>query len=195
MDIDGPVANFSKAYINYCNMRFGYDMTLENKDKWNLHKCTGVPIKAIEDKQAFQEFCDIRMFAALELVDGAKEGLCALSGMGHDIIYITARPQSAHRTTAKWLVKKGLPIDGILFRNYDKGKFARHLGCAVAIDDKLENCIDFLRSGIFTVVWDALYNKSFIKNTNGTRVYGWRDIVALIGSDTLKEKLTKNILR
>lgn len=186
VDIDGPVALFSKSFVEYCNIRFGYDISADNQDKWMLSDSTGVDLTREEDILAFKEFCDIRMFSALDVTEGAKEALCSLSGMGCDIIYITARPASAHRTTAKWIVKKGLPLDGLIFANDSKGELAKLLDCQVAIDDKVENCLDFNRNGLKTIIWDGKYNQSLKEKENLFRYDNWKDIVKFIANEKNK---------
>lgn len=178
VDIDGPVAKFGDSFIDYCNMRFGYNMDFNLQDKWHISDCVQYGISKEQDKLAFQEFCDIRMFAALELQNGAKNGLCSLSGMGCEIVYITARPKTAHRTTAKWLVKMGLPLDGLIFCDEGKGEMAKLLGCQIAIDDKPENCVDFYKHQIETIVWDALYNREILEGI--LRFDNWKDIVRYV---------------
>lgn len=183
VDLDGPVAEFDKSYIKYCNVRFGHDIPFDIQDKWALHETDGVNLTLEQDQLAFEEFCNIRMFAALDLVEGAKEGLCTLSGMGCDIVYITARPKSAHRTTAKWIVKQGLPLNGLIFSEDNKGEMAKLLGCKIAIDDKEENCLDFDANGLKTIIWSKKYNSSLPETDKMKRISNWKDIVRFISSE------------
>ena len=184
VDIDTPVADFAAAYTEYCNMRFDLNDDLNQKTCWFAGDCDNFEISKEQDDIAFKEFSDIRMFAALKLVPGAKEALCSLSGMGYEIIYITARPKGMRRTTAKWIVKHGLPLDGLVFESSNKGKIASSIGCTYAIDDRLDYCESFVKQGIITYLWQKPYSMEVgdldvltINNEKNCDFERWREIL------------------
>jgi len=195
LDIDGPVAQFDKAFCEYYNMRWNLNDDYTKYDKWYIPSASQSKVTEEQSEQAFKEFTDIRMFAAIEATKDVKNALCTLQNIGCEIIYITARPKSAYRTTAKWLVKQGLPIDGILFANENKGTVAKALNCDLAIDDKPSNCHQFIRNGINTIFWGTKYNidyqnkltkealKDGIKINKDIfikRIEGWRKTIQFI---------------
>lgn len=181
IDIDGPVADFGTEFVRYCDMRFNRQNSLLQIDKWHFQDCTDFKLSKEEFDIAFREF-NKHFLGDIPIVNGAREGICALHEAGYDIVFITARDKNVRDTTAYWLLKNAICAGSLLFvENKEKAIVAKALSCKWAIEDKPSTCVDYLANGINTIVWDMPYNSDITTHMSKplkVRTNSWKVIVA-----------------
>lgn len=162
VDLDGVCCNFIDGFLRYMNVRLNLypKITHNHITTWNWWELN-LGFTEYEWNVCFQEFTENRMWQSLDIFDDVMPSLCSLSEEGHEIYYLTDRPRKARRSTLKFLLHNGLPVDGIIFTK-KKIPIAKSLGITIAIDDKTETVEEYYDAGIIAVLRNHLYNT----NTN-----------------------------
>jgi len=127
-------------------------------------------------------------FLDLPPIEGAAEGLKAISEAGWKIVLISARPywqyKRVYGDTVEWLQKHGMTYDLILF-NKDKAEaiyeFIFPARPAYFIEDREKHAKEVAAIGVpvLLLAWD--YNKGIEDNKLITRVEDWPSIVKAVG--------------
>jgi hypothetical protein len=135
-----------------------------------------------------EEFYKSNGFLKLSPVDSAPESIRLLKSYGWKIVIISARPIWQYRhiysDTVQWLNKHGIEYDLLLF-NKDKAEaIYEHIFPAMPsylVEDREKHVLEVSELGIKVLVMDYSYNET-IKDTNLiTRVYGWNEVISVIG--------------
>lgn len=94
-----------------------------------------------------------------------KKILTDLNDQGYNLVIITSRSYhpDAYNLTKRWFDKYDLPYDKIHISSHEKPKtvfLERDQEVIMAVDDRIENCEDFIRHGIpHTYLYNMPWNK------------------------------------
>jgi len=158
VDLDNVVFEWTDAFINYTNIRFGHtDKNCEIK-QWDFYNQDNIQLNEDEFNTAFDDFSRYRMWQGLTLTPGAREALCAIDSMGHQIFYLTSRPRSESMATVKSIIHNGLPFHGILFLD-EKADIAKALNISMGIDDNPIQLENYMKNGIYPVLYRKTSNE------------------------------------
>jgi 5'(3')-deoxyribonucleotidase len=122
---------------------------------------------------------DYRIFATMNVIDGAAEALWELSEAGVWIRIITHRlhlkggHSAAMADTVEWLDRNGIPFRDICFLGAKKD-----VGADMYVDDSPGNVETLRAAGGTTVVFSQPYNT----HVGGLRADGWSDVVDLVSA-------------
>jgi uncharacterized HAD superfamily protein len=166
VDLDEVCCDFVTGFLKYYNVRWRVSPPITKSMIndwywWNIPEIRG---EMTEErwKQAFQEFTRARMWQGLDIFPGVQQSLYALFEDGHHICYLTDRPKDARRSTLKFLLHHGLPVDSIVFSNgSSKAKIAKAMGVDIAIDDKPKTLLRYREAGIIPVIMLRGHNAKF----------------------------------
>ena len=98
------------------------------------------------------------VFSDARVLDGSVEFVNRLART-YEILYFTARPESAEMVTREWLLKNGYPAAPVVFTK-DKVHSCREMNVAFAVDDAPEEVVAYGKAGILCLVpaWDYNVN-------------------------------------
>ena len=146
-DLDGVLADFQKAFIEYINQELGTD-----------YKTIDMIDKKPEYHKYYMQFVYSGGFATLPLTRQHYENaLFAVLQDGNEVCYITSRPIEARNDTIKWLAAHGLPIGHLVFTN-DKASAALRLNVDVMIEDNSDNILSLMNHGVPCILISRPYN-------------------------------------
>lgn len=160
VDIDGVLADWISAFLNFSNVVYGYNDKPEDVEDWKMWECERISLSQKKFSDAFAAFNEQRRWQSIKPIEGAVETMCALDNAGHTIYYITARPKGSERATAKFLLKNGFPLSGglIFSDSGEKANIAERLGIDIGIDDKQSTICEYYKKNITTILINATYN-------------------------------------
>ena len=107
------------------------------------------------------------IFAVAKPMVNSVAILQLLVEQGHEIVYITARPEEAMEITETWLRRNGYPEGEIHYTtNKTKVEICKELGIQVAIDDAPHEINEYTTSDIEVFIPEQEYNVQFRNRFN-----------------------------
>ena len=136
LDVDGVIADLHSTWYGRYNRDWDDDLTPERVTTWDVH-----PHVKPECGTAIYDYLRAPdLYAHVQPIEGAIEGVAALRQMGHEIVYATSCTDGMTDQKAAWLVRYGftrstrmLPDDMIIAE--DKNLIDAYL----LIDDRAEH--------------------------------------------------------
>lgn len=161
LDIDGVLANFSKAYSEYITSR-GYKMyPQEEQPHW------GFPNQAHKDLWG-----DVKSDKDFWV---NMEATCDPNLPFEPVAYVTAR-SIPEEWTHEWLVKHGFPDVKIYSSgNRPKSEIIKKIGADLFVDDCYENFCELNNAGVCTFLMHTSYNRKY--EVGAKRIYALSDIL------------------
>ncbi|MFV9510941.1 5' nucleotidase, NT5C type [Tepidibacillus sp. LV47] len=174
VDIDGTIKQTQKAAIQLYNEELNMDVKEEEVTTFYLDEPFGL---SYEEGRKLWRKLEAKIYTIGIPLEGAPEALQQLKKEGHEIFFITARPnvKRIRAITEAWLQKHGFPFDGTnLYMNiHDKGKIAKDLRIDLFFEDDPEHLDRLLAANIHTVIVDARYNQHY--NQAIPRIKDWTE--------------------
>ncbi len=181
MDVDGPIANFQKLYLDSLLEATGIKKTEKEWDEWDTMKCLGLTVE--QDKAAYAIVSLPHRAFNMSVHPGAQKGVLKISTIT-DLYFVTS------------------PLDTSPTWQYDRNQWLRHLfgelGRKVAhtadkhicsgeylVDDKPSNLEKWSAEypNSTPILWDMPHNES---TTEFTRVSSYDELYKLIADENLK---------
>ncbi|TCS83817.1 5' nucleotidase, NT5C type [Tepidibacillus fermentans] len=185
VDIDGTIKQTQKAAIQLYNEELNMDVKEDEVTTFYLDEPYG--LSGEEGRKLWRKL-ESKIYTIGIPLEGAPEALQQLKKEGHEIFFITARPnfKRIRDITEEWLQKHGFPFDGTnLYMNiHDKGKIAKDLRIDLFFEDDPEHLDRLLAANIHTVIVDARYNQHY--NQAIPRIKDWTEGLEYI--ETFAEK-------
>lgn len=177
IDIDGTIKNTHQAALNIFNQEFNRNIQLDEVHDFLLDEAFGLTRE--EGAKVWSRLED-RIYTVGIPLPHAQEILQQLKAEGHQIYFITARPDhpTIVEVTKRWLLKHRFPYDGenLIINAQDKGTQAKRLGINLFFEDAPEHLQRLQEMNVPTVIVDALYNRAF----NLPRIHDWREVPDLV---------------
>jgi hypothetical protein len=189
LDMDDVVVEFEQGVVDSVRLEFGVELPLPKV--WDDPKT----FKGFEGfgKGGFWGWMRERdwVWATFQPVQGAIGGIRRLRQAGHVIELVTSKPEWAEPQVWRWLGKWRPPVNRVTLIQTEKMTKAKACPeAAVLVDDKVANCVDFVESDRFAVLFDRPQNRGFDENENQgplfkgkwkiERAHGWEDVLGLI---------------
>lgn len=160
IDIDGTIKHTHKAAIKVYNEEFNMNLTENEVQTYYMDEPYGL---TGDEGQKVWRRLEGRIYTIGIPREHAPEALQQLEKEGHEIYYITARPdfKEVEEITIKWLQKHGFPYSGdnLFMNSLNKGKVAKELGINLFFEDDPEHINNLINAGIPTIIVDMVYNR------------------------------------
>lgn len=189
IDIDGVVYPFVEMFKGYVELMTGKTLPMPTSWGWE-----GWEIPKEEIEKYYQEAVAGGMLYRFgPPIAGAKEGIKSLKDKGHEIRFITARPNEKwmHERTMSWFKDWGIKGDMVLFLK-DKSEAAKELD--VFVDDRPEHVLEvhYANPDVHCYLFEACHNKVNDIALN-LQVSGWADFLERVDKLEVKEPKDKVI--
>ncbi len=171
LDIDSVIANTFQELADYFNRYMGREHT---------------PPEVVEvmrrDKLKMLGYWFAtwrhQLLTGLTPLPGARETVRRWHA-SHEIVLITSRLPVFNRQTRAWLAKHGFPFHE-LHHAREFHKYKKAAGCAVFVEDNLEECEVLAGHCPRVFLLDQPWNRRPAKRSNIVRVSGWAELQAKI---------------
>lgn len=148
-----------KVIIDVCNTLFNVNEQIERMT--GIIRPSGSYRFPGLDREWFDSHLDV--FRSARVMDGSVDYVSHLKKR-YEIVYMSARPESARSITMQRLNQSGFPEGMLILTNKPKGEICSQISgdIAFAIDDAPEEIRSYIRANIFCAVpaWD--YNTEFM---------------------------------
>lgn len=175
LDMDGVLVDLMHGWLPWLNEKSGLDLTSADVDMWGLEKVYPLPFSTIRrplHKKGFWE--------GLPPYEGAVSFVQVLDAMGHEVYLATAPfPSDVCMWGKKTWFEHHLDFlpPSRLIIVHDK----HVLRGDMLVDDKPENLLQFRGDRVlFNQPWNLNLTTGIMESWF-TRVYGYSDILALLG--------------
>ena len=162
LDIDGVIADFTKAWHNL------------------YPEISATPNTYYFDKKIMQRFDDMREAGTLDDFYLNLEPLIDPKDLPFEPkCYVTARPVDT-KITEEWLEKHGFPKKKVITvpTGTSKVKVMRDAGIELFIDDYYKNFVELNSAGITTYLYSAPWNMEY--DVGHMRIFSLNDIPELV---------------
>lgn len=194
LDIDDVAVKHVEGFVRWSNQNYGTNLTSSDyTEAW--HELWDIDKDQVEERKKL--FFTDEIVGAFEVVEGASEGIIALSGI-KNIVGVTSRRESLQAVTEQALeiIAPGA-VGRVVFATYFKNgkKFTRskaeicpQIGATDLIDDHLKHCLAVSEVGVSAVLFgDYAWNKSESElPENVTRARNWSELLAHFGLESSK---------
>jgi 5'(3')-deoxyribonucleotidase len=183
VDMDDVMVDFIGGLLGSVKKEYGVEIKKEDIVEWNLHTVLDPIIgrsfwKWLRDRE--------RLWATFPAVDGAIGGVDTLRRAGHYMELVTSKPDWAEHNVFIWLGKWRPAFQQVTITKLKDIK-AEKSDADVLIDDKPQNCLDWIATGRRAILFTSAHNKSFVQSahigSDGTalvRANDWQVIVKMI---------------
>lgn len=182
-DIDEVMVDIVSDMLKFMLDEYEVTRNISVFEKYGLDECRYVfdDKMNIEIREQLYKLVRTNSFLSeLKPVYGAIESIKVLKSEGHEIHFITARPDKNIETTYDWFANHDIPYDRIV---HSKGRFkweaANNLKLDMFVDDR-HSCIDSMvystKNNIKLLLLDKPWNLCYT-NRKVKRVLNWHEIM------------------
>ena len=177
IDIDDTIADGVGFFVPQLNRHFNKNIKIE---EINGRFCDvyGIDQKLINE--FFYSFGD-DIFSQLSPLPNSVETIKGFYDEGHEIIIVTARPETSRKITENWLNKFNIPYHSLYF-DKEKSKLCKSLGVEIFIDDYPIVIENMFSRGITSLFMDIPKNINNPVSNGIHRVKNWNEIDSLVRS-------------
>ncbi|HLD90870.1 MAG TPA: hypothetical protein VI911_07660 [Patescibacteria group bacterium] len=188
IDVDEVVCDLLSSILDSIHLKWGVKNTISTFAEYNFFsnnytECDETNKSIAEDIIAWVN--DTAYLYNAPPYYGVSETIKKLFAFGHDVHFITARPEAALLATQKWFDTHAIPYTSLhaLGHGSNKGLLGRQLGLNVYIDDhavNIESMLEHTKAVNFLI--DRPYNKWYI-NSKVIRISKLQDIFKYIDKE------------
>lgn len=191
VDIDDVVVKHVEGFCIWSNQRYGTSLTpADYSEAW--HEIWGIDKEEVEPRK--KEFFTDEIIGGFEVIEGASEGLVALSATRR-IIGVTSRRESLRQVTETVLDELApKAVDRVVFATYfhkgtkftqSKGEICHKIGASSLVDDHLKHCMAVNAVGVDAVLFgDYPWNQTEKELPMGiARAADWPELLETLGID------------
>jgi len=186
IDIDDVVTETMKGYLEEINKNRETQIDFEDVNG-SLFWKNVFGFSKDQVKEFLDGFFEIKAYE-LELIEGAKEGICLLD-KDHEICFITSRPKEFQEKTKAFL-KKHMPglepkvfhseIGALVKEGKDKIDLCEDLGIDLIIEDQKRFARNCASRGLKVILFRRPWNDSLEDHENIIKVKTWNEILEKI---------------
>ncbi len=189
IDIDNVISNFNEMLLSEF---LKYDKSLRNSGiiDENKYITKGMFDWSHEELDNFYKTNIERIVSNLDTINDSVKYINRLKNEGHNIYIITGRNNGEYTNpydiTINWLNNKGINFDKLILTNaylHDKYIECKNNDIDIFIDDSENMCIECVKNGIHTLLFDTPFNKN---NNYITRVNNWKEVYNYITNYKIK---------
>ncbi len=176
LDLDGVLCDIGPSVAARLAGRFG---VASHPSTWRSYDLRLLELGLPEAPfHAFldETFADPLLYADAPVVAGAAAGVAALRSAGWKLVAITDRAPHLARATSEWLVRHGLPIEGVHHTPVGtKAAIAARLGAVASVEDNPAEA-ELLAEVCDSWLLDRPYNRAS-PVVRARRLSSWDDAV------------------
>lgn len=183
IDIDGVLADFFDAYLNYHNKIHSTNFLMQDMQRYHFWENKKWNLSENETKLEMLSFSDDPAFEDILVVEGAREGVLELSRRGYEMNLISARPDFLREKTFSWIGRNFLGVfKNIYFTNSfgasngNKSEVCLKSGHRTLIEDNLDYADECAEKDIKVFLLNHPYNQCNSLHPNVTRINDWEDL-------------------
>jgi 5'(3')-deoxyribonucleotidase len=177
LDLDDVVLDFVGGVCETVTRDFKVKVTREDITNWNF----GQFIDDIIGRPWFEWLEDHAWLWGQKFkpVEGALGGIEKLRRAGHYVEIVTAKPEWAEDATWDWLAKYKPRVHRLTIVPLNGGKKTELTDADVLVDDKWENCLEWVKDGRPSLLFSQPHNASYGDATPDgmTRVKDWLSVL------------------
>ncbi|ALC91253.1 nucleotidase [Bacillus sp. FJAT-18017] len=185
-DIDDTLINLREHAFGIYNKKFNKQVPIEEFHKLKrveIHEPFGMTDE--EGRQAWLSSLEEIYFTTCPAYPGAVEALNKLAEQGHEIYYITSRPEGHRERTIEWMKENGFPVEDSRFfygmRDTEKVDIIRDMKLDYYFDDKPDVLNTLLKEeGLKVYIKDQSYNK----HLEFPRILDWSELGRILEKET-----------
>lgn len=156
IDLDGVLNHYPDTWVEYLNGTLGTNFKDLNEAKESISYKKYKDLKWVYRESGIKSLLKPRA--------GAKETMEALKAQGYQILILTSRPFTQHKSlfkqTVDWLIECGFPYDGLIF---SEEKYVEVITKApnlrFLVDDHMYYCNSVARWGYHAFLVNTVYNQ------------------------------------
>lgn len=171
VDVDDVLLSLADSWLALYNEDFADNLTKEDWKSWDIHLYTKP-----ECGLKFYEYLNTPgLYAKVQPIPGAFEGVCMLRSMGHRVVFVTATNVEQNGAKLLRLAELGfLTLTRGYCEDYIETQSKDLVRADVLIDDKEMNLNAFIGRGI-------LYTQPHnLTSTYFPRANNWPEVVSLV---------------
>ncbi|MEM4296507.1 MAG: NIF family HAD-type phosphatase [Candidatus Anstonellales archaeon] len=191
VDIDGVLANFLQAFLDFFNALKGTGYKEYHICHWEFSKCFGITKE--EERRLLDNFYASGKLKQLTCLPYAKEAIKELSKI-YEIYALTSRHNSLYSDTIFWIRTHFPEIKDVFFLDKTRNSkeiICREIGIKILVEDNKDFAFKAAQNGIFVLLMDKPYNKG-LEHDNIKRVEDWKAAKRLL-IELQKHKALKSI--
>lgn len=189
VDMDETSIKFVPYFLKWHNLEHGTSVKPTDLDNFDMSGKLGCTPGECLDR--ILEFYDTKIMRQLPPVDDAVENMGYLSEK-HDIIAVTARPESIKQITQNSIDKYFRNLIGNLYltgdsveeTNKSKAEICKELGVDVLVDDRPKYCYEAIGVGTRSILFNLNGNYGWgapeVKKEGLYHARSWKDVVDTI---------------
>jgi len=189
IDLDDVLSDFTAPFLEWHNVRYGTDLTLEDlaAARYLFEAWDGTKEEAVERLPLFVQEVDL---LAIEPIRGATECLDGLQEE-YQLIIVSARDPEFSALTDAW-IEKYFPgvFDRVILgighsergeRSVTKAQVCEEIGASVLVDDQVAHLTEAAEQGIRTLLFGEYpWNRTQPLPPNSLRVADWSEVYAAL---------------
>lgn len=179
VDIDGTIKDTHTAAVQVFNREFQKSYQPEEIKEFYIHQPYGLTREEGANvwAQLENEIYDIGL-----PLQNAPNVLQKLAEHGHQIYYITARPDrdDIREVTSRWLQRHGFPFqeDRLLMGSHEKEKVAKKVGVDLFFEDAPDYLESLIEGDVHVIISDCVYNRDY--KPEHPRFTNWNQIYEIV---------------
>ena len=180
-DIDDTLINLREHAFHLYNKKLGHRIALDvfqALTKVEIHEAFGLTDE--EGSAMWNSSLEEIYYTSCPAFPNAVEVLNELEKEGHEIYYITSRPEEHGERTKKWMMEKGFPIQDQRFfygmQDDEKVHFIQKLQLDYFFDDKPAVLNTLSGDSLKVIVKDQSYNR----HLDIPRLKDWTDFKSIL---------------
>jgi uncharacterized protein len=186
VDIDGTIKDTHRAAVEVYNRELNRAVAVEEVTDFYLDRAYGLTPK--EGRQLWRKL-EVEIYTLGIPLKHAPEVLNDLVKQGHEVFFITARPEigEIRPVTIAWLKKHGFPYtgDNLIMNAQDKAAKAKEIGIQIFFEDSPVHLENLIRNHIPTVIVNALYNQDVPFSAH--RIRDWHEVYELVNNGLFQD--------
>ena len=176
VDLDDVVVAFVPGLLAAVKKEYDVDIPIKDIKEWNLH-----PILDPVIGRSWWAWLRQRewLWANFPAVDGAIGSIDQLRRDGHWVELLTSKPEWAEHNVYKFLGKWRPAFNRVTIVGPEDNK-ALFTDADILIDDKPQNCLEFVSTGRNAILFYADHNRYEEVPKGVYRAQGWREVMKII---------------
>ena len=175
LDIDGVIVDYATAMLPLLSEVCHRPVSIEEICCYDLQEALDIDEETNE--YIWGQTLGTELLIDALPIEDAIDGLSRISR--HEIWIITHRPLSLRNLTERWLGKRQVKYDNIIFvENSDKMSAGPMFD--VFVEDYLEEALIFADAGVLTLLFNQPWNQTPSLPRNCRRVHTWEEVVLTV---------------